>query len=216
MGLLEVEINVERFDEVGNRVCVFVSLLANNANKVLQLPLVYAVVLVRTIPVRDNSRGEVSENPWAAGLNGVDVGGGEEKIGEDIAGGVVVEVGEERPVDQPGAVVKLANGVVEKPCLDRILGLLDFLHGTLPVGGENFTSQLTPCGRGDLVVIGGENTELVQKFRRISVATAAVLESTVIEKTVDHPDRNSVLFLEELQVGNLIASQVAHHTLILQ
>lgn len=216
LGLLKVEVNVQRLNEVGDGVGVFVALLANDADQVLQLLLVDVAVLVGTVAVGDDGGGEVAQDPGAAGLDGVDVGGGEEKVGQDIASRVVVEEGEQRPVDQPGAVLELTQRVVEETGLDRVLDLLDLLHSTIPAGGQNFRGELTPCGGSNLVVVGGEDTELVQQLSGIAVATAAVLEATIVEKAVDHVGGDTVLLLEELQVGDLVAAQVADDILILQ
>lgn len=116
--LLEIEIDVKGLDEIGDGVGVLVVLLAHNADQILQLLLVDTGVLLGAAAVGDNGGGEVSQNPRAAGLDGVDVGGGEEEVGEDVAGGVVVEEGEQRPVNEPRAVGELSQGVVEQASLN--------------------------------------------------------------------------------------------------
>jgi hypothetical protein len=62
--------------------------------------------------VGDDGCCEVAEDPWAGSLNGIDECGGEGEFDEGVAGGVVVEEGEERPVDQPCSVLELGERVV--------------------------------------------------------------------------------------------------------
>ena len=74
LRLLEVEVDVQGLDEVGDRVGVLVALLSDNPDQVLQLLL----ILVRVpglIAAGDYGRGEVAQDPWAVGLDCVDVGG---------------------------------------------------------------------------------------------------------------------------------------------
>jgi len=68
--------------------------------------------------VGDDGCGEVAEDPGAGGLDCVDEGGGEEEFADCISCGLVVEEGEECPVDEPGAVSELCQGVVKKFGID--------------------------------------------------------------------------------------------------
>ena len=113
LGLFEIEIDVECLDEVGDGVGVFVVLLTHNADKVLELSVVETGVPVRAVAVGDDGGGQIPQNPGAVGLDSVDVGGGEEKVGQGVAGRLVVKEGEKGPVDQPGAVLELTQWVVE-------------------------------------------------------------------------------------------------------
>lgn len=79
LGLLEVEVDVEGANEVGDGVAVLVGLLLHDADDVLQLLLVLAGT-PRTAATGDNAGGQVAENPGAVGLDGVDVGGAEEEV----------------------------------------------------------------------------------------------------------------------------------------
>jgi hypothetical protein len=67
----------------------------------------------------------------------------------------VVEEREERPVDQPGAVLQLGERVVEQACVDQLLDLVDFLDGTVPVDGQDLAGQLAPGSLALFVVVGG-------------------------------------------------------------
>jgi len=67
----------------------------------------------------------------------------------------VVEEGEQRPVDQPGAVLELCEWVVEEACVDDLLELVDLLHGRVPVDGEDLAGELSPGGLALLVAVGG-------------------------------------------------------------
>ena len=160
LGLLEVKVDVEGLDEVGDGVGVLVTLLADNADQILEL----ALVLVRVAGAAaagDDGSGEVAQDPGAVCLDGVDVGGGEEHVGEGLAGGLVVEEGEEGPVDQPGAVLQLGEGVVEEACVDELLDLVDLLNGRVPVDGEDLAGELAPGSLALLVVVGGLGEWLV-------------------------------------------------------
>lgn len=67
----------------------------------------------------------------------------------------MVEEGEQRPVDQPGAVLQLCKGVVEEARVNGLLELVDLLDGRVPVDGEDFAGELAPGGLALLVVVGG-------------------------------------------------------------
>lgn len=153
LRLLEVEVNVQSLDETGEGVRVLVALLANDTDQVLELLLVDHGVLVGARSVGDDGGGQVSEDPGARCLDGVDVGGGEEEVCKDVTGGIMVEEREETPVDQPCAAGELGKRVVEESSVDGLLDLGDFLHGALPVGSQDLRSKLTPRGGSDLVVI---------------------------------------------------------------
>lgn len=156
LGLFEVEVDVESLDELADGVAVLVGFLSDDADQVLELLLirVLAVLASRAVTVGDDGSGEIAQDPGASGLNGVDVGGGEEEVGELIAGGLVVEEGEERPVNQPAAVLELGQGVGEQACVDVLADLLYLLHSGFPVGSKNVRGEFTPCCCRDLVVIG--------------------------------------------------------------
>lgn len=117
LRFLEVEVDVERLDEVGDGVVVLVAFLLDDPHDVLELLLVLARV-ARAAAVGNDSGGEVAQDPGAGGLDGVDEGGLEEELADYVAGGLVVEEGEQRPVDQPGAVRELGEGVVEELGID--------------------------------------------------------------------------------------------------
>jgi hypothetical protein len=113
--LLKVKVDVQSLDKVGDGVVILVALLPYNTDEVLDLLLVLVGIAAGGGPVAasDDGSGEVPQDPRAVGLDGVDVGEGEEHLGEGFPGGVVVEEGEQRPVDQPGAVLQLCQRVVE-------------------------------------------------------------------------------------------------------
>lgn len=76
----------------------------------------------------------------------------------------MVEEGEQRPVQQPGAVLQLCEGVVEQACVDLLFDLVDLLDGAVPVDGEDLAGQLAPCGLALLVVVGGLGVLLAYQF----------------------------------------------------
>ena len=66
----------------------------------------------------------------------------------------MVEEGEERPVEQPSAVLELSEGLVEEARVDDFFELVDFLHGGVPVYGEDFAGEFAPCGFALFVAVG--------------------------------------------------------------
>jgi hypothetical protein len=154
LRLFKVKVNVEGLDEVGDGVAVLVALLAHNANQVFKLLLV-RVGVAAAVAGGDDGGGEVAQDPGARGLDGVDVGGAEEGVGDFLARGLVVEEGEERPVDQPCAVLELCEGRVDEAAVDVLLDLADFLDGRVPVYGEDLAGHFAPCRFALLVVVCG-------------------------------------------------------------
>ena len=187
LSLLEVKVDAEGVDEAGDGVLVLVGLLLDDANNILHLLLLDTSVL-RAAAVGDDGDGEVTEDPGRVGLDGVDEAGVEEEVEEGLAGLVVVEEGEESPVDELGAVLELSKGVVGQPGVDTLANLLKLLHGGLPAHAEDLASKTTPCGVRDLVVIGGKDAEAVEELGGVGVVTAGVLELAEVVEGVDHLD----------------------------
>jgi hypothetical protein len=113
LRLLEVEVNAQGGNELGDRVAVLVQLLLDDTHQILKLLLVLSGVTV-AVAIRNHSGGQVTEDPWARCLDSVDESGGEEELDERVAGGVVVEEGEKSPVNQPCPVLELGKRVVVK------------------------------------------------------------------------------------------------------
>ena len=226
-GSLEVVGDVESVDELGDRVGVLVGLLADVSDDVLDLLLLDGAVASATT-AGDNGSDQVSQDPGARGLDGVDVRGGEEHVQDGLAGTLPVEEREERPVEKHCSVVELGTGVVEELGVDVFPHVLELINGGLPVGLEDLGGQLTPGGSRDLVVIGRQNSELVEHIGGGTVLSTSELELTKVVESVDHLHGNllgsslairrrqqkllqyitySVLVLKELQVGNLVTSE---------
>ena len=232
LGLLKVKVDVQCLDEVGDGVAVLVALLPDYPDQVLELLLVL-IRVAALVAVCDDGGGEVAQDPGAVGLDGVDVRGREEHVGEALAGGLVVEEGEQRPVDQPCAVLQLCEGVVEEARVDGLLELVDLLNGRVPVDGEDLAGELAPRGLALLVVVGGlgqsvllryfsvfdvsyQDAESVQQLGGVWVDSAAVLEAAKLVELVDHLDRDAVRVLEVCQVLHLVGAQVGDDILVVQ
>lgn len=186
-GRLEVVGDVEGADEGGDGVRVLVRLLADVAHHVLELLLLEGRV-AGAAAAGDDGRDQVPQDPGAAGLDGVDVGGGEEHVEDGLAGALEVEEGEQAPVEQHGAVVELRARVVEELGVNVLADVLELLERRLPVGGEDLGRELAP-GRGvDLVVVGREDTELVEHVGGGTVLAAAELELAELIEGVYHFD----------------------------
>ncbi len=187
LSLLEVEVDAEGVHEPGDGVLVLVGLLLNDADDVLHLLLVDAGIL-RAPAVRDDSDGQVAQDPRAVSLDAVNVAGVEEQLEDGLAGLLGVEQGEEDPVDESGPVLQLGQRVLRQPRVDRLAHLLHLLHGRLPVHGQGLAGQAAPRRGRHFVVVGGEHAEAVQHLRGVGVVAAAVLEVAEVVEGVDHLD----------------------------
>lgn len=110
LSFSKVVVNVESTNKVCDGVLVLVQLLADNTDKVLESALVAGVVAALGVE-RDDGSGKVADNPGAGSLDSGNIRGGEEKVDKAF----LVEIGvleeEKRPVDDPGTVMKLSQGV---------------------------------------------------------------------------------------------------------
>lgn len=185
--------NVKGVDELGDGVGVLVGLLSDIANNVLELLLLDRAV-ASTCAAGDDGSNQVPQNPGARGLNGVDVGGREEHVQNGLAGTLEVEQGEEGPVDKHGPVVKLSSGVVEESGVDALTNILKLVNGRLPVCGQDFGSKLSPGCSGNLVVVGGENAELVEHIGGRAILAASELELSEIVQSIHHFEGNLCIF----------------------
>lgn len=190
-GGLKVVGNVESVDELGDGVGVLVGLLADVADDVLELLLLDARGAVVAGGAGAAARGddggdEVAQDPGAGRLDRVDVGRREEHVEDGLAGGVVVEEGEEGPVDEHGAVVELGARVAEELGVDALLDVLELVDGRVPVGREDLARKFAPRRGRDLVVVGRQHAELVEHVGGGAVLAAAELELAKVVEGVDH------------------------------
>ena len=178
LGLLEIEIDVEGLNEIGDGIAVFIVLLLHDANQILQVFLIRSRVSI-SAPIDDDGNGQVAQDPRTAGLNGVDVRKGEEEFQDGVTSRVEVEEGKETPMDEPGTMLQLCERGVEElisgahvsddgsvsgggggGCstanlgLDGLLETLNLLHGRFPIPAEDLARQLSPSSGDDLVGIG--------------------------------------------------------------
>lgn len=177
--------NVEGVDELGDGVSVLVGLLSNISNNIFELLLLDGAVAC-TCAAGDNGGNQVPQNPGARSLDGVDVGSREEHVQDGFPGTLKVEQGEERPVDKHGPVVKLSSRVVEESGIDALSDVLKLINSRLPVCGEDFGSELSPCSSGHLVIVGGENSELVEHIGSRAILTASELELSKVVQSIHH------------------------------
>lgn len=133
-GGVKVVSDVERIDKLGDGVGVFVGLLADVANDILELLLLSGAVACARA-AGDDGGNQVTQDPGARSLDGVDVGSREEHVQDGLAGGIRVEEGEQSPVDQHSAVVELRAGVVKQLGVDALTHILHLVDGRFPVGG---------------------------------------------------------------------------------
>lgn len=160
LGLFEVEVDIECLYKVGDWVVVLVVFLLDDADHVFELFLVLSCVS-RAATVGDYGCSEVAEDPGAGGLDCVDKGGREEELADCVPCRLVVEEGEECPMDEPGAVGELCQRVVEELGINRFFHFLYLLHSRFPVRSQDFGRQLSPCCSRDFIVVRGQDSELV-------------------------------------------------------
>ena len=125
-------------------------------------------------------------------MNCIDEGGREEEFADGVACGFVIKEGKEGPMNEPRSVGELCEGVVEEFGVNGFLDFLDFFHSRLPVCGEDFGCELSPCCSGDFIIVCGQDSELVEEFGCCLVVTAAILEISKVVQDIDH--LNSHLF----------------------
>jgi hypothetical protein len=184
-GSLEVVGDVEGVDELCDRVGILISLLSDITDDVLDLLLLDGAV-ASTATAGDNGGDQISQDPGARGLDGVDVRSGEEHVQDRFPSTLPVEEGEKRPVEQHRSVVELGTGVVEELGVNVFPNVLELVDSRLPVGLEDLGSKLAPGGSRDLVVIGGQDSELVEHIGSGTVLSASELKLTEVEEGVDH------------------------------
>ncbi len=139
-------------------------------------------------------------------------------------------------MNQPGAMLQLGKRVAEQLLIDALADLLQLLHRRLPVRREDLGCQATPCRGRYLVVVGRENTELIEEFGRGTVVAARILKVAKVVELIHLVERDlqedvsthvssqwkasgsggatyTVILLQEFQVSHLVASEVAHNLL---
>ena len=62
---------------------ILIQLLLDNADKVLELFLVLAAIVL-TVTVGDDCRGYVTKDPWTGGLDRINKGRGKEQLQKDV------------------------------------------------------------------------------------------------------------------------------------
>ena len=81
---------------------------------------------------------------------------------------------------------------------------LELLKSTVPLSSENVAGKLTPVAAHGEDRVGGEDAEVVEVGRGLTVVTTAKLEVTVSVEGVDLLDSEAVVLLEPLEVLGLV------------
>lgn len=214
LGILKRVVNVQRLDEPCEGVLVLVLLLSDDSDEVLESLLEDGSgVRVATGNHGDN---QVSQNPGAGSLDGGDVGGREEEVAQSVlALGVVLEEGEQRPVDDPHSLMQLALGV-QRSRVDRVPQLSKLLEHGIPLGGQNLAGESAPGSRGHELRVGGQGSEVVQNVGSSLVSAGVVLELAKLVQQVDLLDRKTVLGGQQSLVLSLVLLELRHHLGVLQ
>lgn len=118
----EIKINIQSRNKLSNRIRILIRLLLNDTNEFANLFLI--CIRITFAEMGSHYGGSnVSKDPGGGGLDGVDVGGGEEEFAEGFATVFGVEEGEEGPVDQPRSMVQLyrwiREGLLSKNVMER-------------------------------------------------------------------------------------------------
>ncbi len=136
LGGLEVKLNEECIEKLGDGIVICVSFLLDDSEEILQR---HSLLLVR-----DHCDGQVSEDVWAGCLDGIQVLVVEEEFHEQAASAGVVEEDEEAPVDEPCALLQEDEGRCVHFAVDDSLKRLHVGKGRFPSLHQNFCRKLTP------------------------------------------------------------------------
>ena len=115
LGAVKVKVDVEVLDEAGDGILVGVGFFLDHLDQVLHHVPPGALV-------DDDRSGQISQDPGARGLDGVQVGLlVEEQVDDQVLTLVVVEEDEQTPVDQPGPLLQRLQVAPEGALINELL-----------------------------------------------------------------------------------------------
>mmetsp|Transcript_14781 Transcript_14781/g.33789 ORF Transcript_14781/g.33789 Transcript_14781/m.33789 type:complete len:224 (-) Transcript_14781:141-812(-) len=151
----------------------------------------------------------------ASRLYGVEIPVGEEEFCDEIPSIRVVAEQEERPVHQPRALLQLHDGRCVSTRLNRLLERVDVLKRLIPVGHQDFASELAPLCRESVFGVGREEPERDKQVGRVAIVAAVVNKLGVPLERLHVSGSDRVLLLQERLVEQLLTLKIVHATSVL-
>lgn len=166
-GSLEIEVDVQMLQELGDRVLVGVRFLLNNFDQVLEGVAASAVD-------NDGDR-EVAHDVRARRLDDIQVDRLiQEHLDDQVASLGVMEEDQHAPVDQPCALRQQLH-VAEGAVVDELAQAVQVLQSRLPVQSQDLSGQLAPQDVQVVLVVGLHDHQAdVQVGSRLGVVSAVV------------------------------------------
>jgi hypothetical protein len=192
---LKVKLDIEFLEELGDRVRILVLLKLDDLDDLAdRMPHARAHGCPRAARLRaarEHGRNrEVAKDPRRGGLDGVEVGGCEERLEEESTASWVVEVYKEGPVHEPRARVQRSEGLCVRVRMrsgagerrgastrvERLAKRVELLECDVPFPREDIRGEFAPVRGGVQVHVGGENAEVVEVVRCARIVPICVLE----------------------------------------
>lgn len=118
-------------------------------------------------------------------------------------------------MDDPGAVVKLGQGVCERSLVNDITERLLILQGGIDLGCQNITGELAPVCGGNEFGVRRKKQKLVELSGGGLVITRAEVGLAVKVERVDQIDSN-VVFFKKAQVLDLVSLKIGLNLRVLK
>ena len=177
LSSVEVEMNVETLEELGDRISKGVGLLKPKQSSSLLSSLFFffshllndfdqlfqrSFVLLSRID--DHRRGEITQQVRRGGLQRVQIGVGlvvvrssraEKQLNEIVATFGMIEIDEQRPVNEPSALMQQIQRRTSGVRLDRFFQLIQIVIGIVPTLHQDLRGEFPPQTRHHVLVTAG-------------------------------------------------------------
>merc|ERR1712087_612101 len=195
-GLLKIGLLVEVLEKLCDGIGESVPLHGDDAHQLLEHA---------SPPGRGEHRdGQIPEQMGASRLYGVEIPVGEEEFCDKIPSIRVVAEQEERPVHQPRTLLQLHDGRCVSTRLNRLLERVDVPKRLIPVGHQDFASELAPLCRESVFGVGREEPERDKQVGRVAIVAAVVNKLGVPLERLHVSGSDRVLLLQERLVEQLL------------
>ena len=206
LSAIKVEVNIETFEKLGNRIPIGVRLLLNELNKILQH--------VSASLVGDNGSGQVSQNVRANSLDSIAVVWLIEKQIDNAISPLkkirkiynwgkylrVIEEDKQTPMNEPRALLQLFQRGDSFLTIDKVSQRVQILKSSLPITTqENVTSKLSPQRTDVFLRIDAlqklkyfkqlqkyQNAEVVQILGSETIVSTIKLKLGVVVEGIQH------------------------------
>lgn len=164
---LEVEVDVQVLEELGDWILVRVRLLLDDFDQILEC--------IATTSVDDNGYGEIAQDVRTRRLNDIQVDRLVQKhLDDEVAAFRVMEEDQDAPVNEPSALCQKLH-VAERAVVDELAQTIEVFQSRHPVECENLSGQFAPQNvQVVLVVRLHDHLADVQILCRLGVVSAIV------------------------------------------